>query len=416
MAALKVTLPGNAAPTSGRQVSFIAPCDCTGITELQIDNEAYAIVDAMSNSISEYTERSNVWCSGALISFLLDVENKRAFLLNAAVKDYVDSAGKARAGFIYPLAGATVPEGFLLCDGAAYSRTEYPELFAAIGTMYGDGDGATTFNVPDLVERVPAGAGRKHVAGEKLGEETHKLTVEEIPSHSHSVKLQADEVASGSTYSRIASSGTFSGAGTLVGSTGGGAAHNNMQPTAFIRAYIIATGQKTGISAMDVISGMQALPLGVEYGGTGAIDAENSRKNLGVAPAVESSVHVGCYYRTVEGRAEWINPPMLYNTEYRTADRHNGKVVYTKAIDIGALPDKSSKMVEHGLNSSATFVSVEAFAQSTTNTVFMPFPMISTDSGATVGKVHCTAAGVYATTYTNMSSYTAYAVLRYTKD
>lgn len=58
--------------------------------------------------------------------------------------------GKAKAGFIYPLASAVVPEGFLLCDGAAYSRVEYPELFAAIGTMYGSGDGSTTFNVPDI--------------------------------------------------------------------------------------------------------------------------------------------------------------------------------------------------------------------------------------------------------------------------
>jgi microcystin-dependent protein len=53
-------------------------------------------------------------------------------------------------GAILPLAhNSTIPAGYLLCDGAAYSRTMFPDLFAAIGTTYGAGDGSTTFNVPD---------------------------------------------------------------------------------------------------------------------------------------------------------------------------------------------------------------------------------------------------------------------------
>ena len=46
-------------------------------------------------------------------------------------------------------ANGELPTGYLLCDGAAVSRTMYPDLFAAIGTTYGAGDGSTTFNVPD---------------------------------------------------------------------------------------------------------------------------------------------------------------------------------------------------------------------------------------------------------------------------
>ena len=53
-------------------------------------------------------------------------------------------------GFIKPYAGASVPTGYLLCNGAAISRAQYPELFAAIGTTWGAGDGSSTFNVPDL--------------------------------------------------------------------------------------------------------------------------------------------------------------------------------------------------------------------------------------------------------------------------
>ncbi len=62
-------------------------------------------------------------------------------------------------GLIFPYAGDTAPTGWLLCDGAAVSRTTYADLFALIGTTYGAGNGSTTFNVPDLKGRVMIGAG-----------------------------------------------------------------------------------------------------------------------------------------------------------------------------------------------------------------------------------------------------------------
>lgn len=58
-------------------------------------------------------------------------------------------------GAIMPVAaGSPVPDGFLLCDGSAISRRLYPELFEAIGTNYGAGDGSTTFNIPNGVLRL----------------------------------------------------------------------------------------------------------------------------------------------------------------------------------------------------------------------------------------------------------------------
>ena len=57
------------------------------------------------------------------------------------------------SGFILPFAGTSIPEGWLICNGAAVSRTEYAALFSAIGTKWGEGDGSTTFNLPDLDER-----------------------------------------------------------------------------------------------------------------------------------------------------------------------------------------------------------------------------------------------------------------------
>lgn len=58
------------------------------------------------------------------------------------------SDGVIVPGLIMPYAGTTVPPGYLLCDGSAISRTTYANLFAAIGTTYGAGDGNTTFNLP----------------------------------------------------------------------------------------------------------------------------------------------------------------------------------------------------------------------------------------------------------------------------
>jgi len=54
------------------------------------------------------------------------------------------------AGMISLFGNSTAPTGWLQCNGAAVSRTTYSDLFAAIGTVYGVGDGSTTFNVPEL--------------------------------------------------------------------------------------------------------------------------------------------------------------------------------------------------------------------------------------------------------------------------
>jgi hypothetical protein len=63
---------------------------------------------------------------------------------------YQGSSAPDKAGFITLMAGASLPSGWLYCDGAAVSRTTYSELFAAIGTAYGVGDNSTTFNLPSL--------------------------------------------------------------------------------------------------------------------------------------------------------------------------------------------------------------------------------------------------------------------------
>ena len=53
------------------------------------------------------------------------------------------------SGVVFPFAGTAAPYGYLLCQGQAISRTEYASLFAMIGTSHGQGNGSTTFNLPD---------------------------------------------------------------------------------------------------------------------------------------------------------------------------------------------------------------------------------------------------------------------------
>lgn len=59
----------------------------------------------------------------------------------------------------------------------------------------------------------------------------------------------------------------------------------------------------------------------------------------------ESTDYPGCYYRTVDGVTEWVNPPLELGKEYRTTERYLGKPVYVKVIDCGNMPNNSKKIV-----------------------------------------------------------------------
>lgn len=103
-------------------------------------------------------------------------------------------AGLLPVGALIPFAGSSAPDGFLLCNGDAVSRTTYAELFAEIGTTFGEGDGSTTFNLPDFRGRMAIGvaaSGTASALGETGGAIDHTHTG---PSHSHgSGALAADE-------------------------------------------------------------------------------------------------------------------------------------------------------------------------------------------------------------------------------
>ncbi|MBP1638983.1 MAG: Tail Collar domain protein [Bacteroidetes bacterium] len=80
---------------------------------------------------------------------------------------------------------ATPPTGWLVMDGAAISRTIYVDLFALIGTTFGTGDGSTTFNLPNEINRMRVGAGDSYAVGATGGSATHTNTIEEMCDHAH---------------------------------------------------------------------------------------------------------------------------------------------------------------------------------------------------------------------------------------
>ena len=130
----------------------------------------------------------------------------------------------------------SIPSGYLLEDGSAVSRTGYPELFAAIGTTYGAGNGTTTFNLPDSQGRVAVNRNPSDTqfatVGQKYGEKNHILTLAELPSHNHGPG------SDGGSY--LAPQGTYNGLTYMLPSTpvGGGLSHNVIQPSIVKRAAI----------------------------------------------------------------------------------------------------------------------------------------------------------------------------------
>lgn len=178
-------------------------------------------------------------------------------------------------GAVVDFACTTVPSGWLYCNGQAVDRTTYAALFARIGTVYGAGNGTTTFNVPDFRGRVAAGdddgvgrlttlSGGSGGLGASGGAQTHTLTASQIPAHSHSVNAVSGTTSTdgnhrhGVSYRGRQQDGSSNPCPDFISTpnstiytdyqgnhshtvtvnahntnnnTGGGGSHNNVQPT-----------------------------------------------------------------------------------------------------------------------------------------------------------------------------------------
>lgn len=170
----------------------------------------------------------------------------------AAIAALTPSTNGVPPGTVFYYAGSTPPTGYFEGYGEAVSRTTYSNLFAAIGTVYGTGDGTTTFNVPDCRGRFIAGeddmggtaAGRLTnsvsggVDGSTLGatggEEKHTLTSSEIPPVSVTIPARTTGSLGGANIVATPASNT-----TMTATTaGGGGAHNLVPPTIVMKCIV----------------------------------------------------------------------------------------------------------------------------------------------------------------------------------
>jgi hypothetical protein len=86
------------------------------------------------------------------------------------------------------------------------------------------------------------------------------------------------------------------------------------------------------------------------------------------------STYTSCYYRSVGGRKEWLNPPMVVGEEYRTVERYNQKPVYKKMIDFGALPNAGIRDVAYYSNETARPISTEIMVGSDYDNLALTLP------------------------------------------
>ena len=159
-------------------------------------------------------------------------------------------------GLISEFGGSVAPDGWLMCNGSAVSREKYSLLFAAIGTVYGDGDGSTTFNLPNMEGRATIGSSASHALGSVGGEESHALTASELPKDYASIYARMNSSSVHNIYARSGASlktessdytplGLYGNQGkdiSVITFSGDGKAMNVMQPYLAVN-YIIYAGR-----------------------------------------------------------------------------------------------------------------------------------------------------------------------------
>ena len=223
-----------------------------------VNNRAVNFIKNPSKSLDVIVERDETIHNNLTVGNDLRAKN---FYANGG-NFFLDSYLLIPYGTIIQSAAINLPEGWINCDGTAILKTTYTNLFNAIGYTYStDFSGSDlSFNVPDLQGRIGVGAGAgagltSRTLGDISGEETHVLTTGEMPSHNHGVtdpghahsyvnntndqntdnafatETAADQV----DLNQTTSSNTT---GISINNTGGGQAHNNMQPYVVLRYFI----------------------------------------------------------------------------------------------------------------------------------------------------------------------------------
>ena len=219
--------------------------DVTVVGEWEGASEAYALfkqgfinIGQTSSHIKFFNEQGNM--------NQVEIQGQNITMLSASTIGNFDCYMKPRfftmAGEIKMWAGDKIPEGWLLCDGSEVSKTKYPNLYAAIGDLWGTPNSSSNFKLPNLAGKVPVGYDPADTdfnpVGHTGGEKKHKLTITEMPAHTHSRNYYSSNWCANGSKSGY--HGNDAGTAKTTGSRGGNGAHNNLQPYAVVKYIICA--------------------------------------------------------------------------------------------------------------------------------------------------------------------------------
>lgn len=285
-------------------------------------------------------------------------------------------------GGIIAFASDTIPNGWLLCDGRAVSRTEYSELFKAIGTKHGSGNGSTTFNLPNPKGRTLVGKDSTDTdfneLGKTGGEKTHTLTVDEMPSHKHELIVNKQQGGVNAAFQATWGTAFSSTDSNSVLATGGDQPHNNLQP--HIVTNFIIKAKNTVVVKGDVI----------QENGTA------SENNTYSAKAIDNKLKTN----------------IVIGQEVATNEYEGGKQVFIKEIYISSLPNATRKIVETGLTN-VKVTKIHGIARD--SSIQIPLPFAYPELPSCIGIMFVNGS-LYINTGSDRTKFTGEITIYYTKN
>ena len=286
-------------------------------------------------------------------------------------------------GSIVAFASDTIPNGWLLCDGSVVSRATYSELFNAIGLSYVEEgyewQDEERFPLPNAKGRTLVGKDSTDTDFNKLGktsgEKTHTLTVDEIPSHKHSMNFGDSAGGDGSGFVYSSTSGNNN---VFMLETGGGQAHNNLQPSLTLN-YIIKA-KNTVVVKGDVI----------QETGT------SSTTNVYSAKAIDNKLKTN----------------VTTGQEVATNEYEDGKQVFAKKINIGSLPNAARKTVQTDLTN-VKVTKIHGIARD--SSLQIPLPFVYPELPSCIGIMFVNG-NIYINTGSDRTGLTGEITIYYTKN
>lgn len=281
-------------------------------------------------------------------------------------------------GSIIPFGGSTPPIGFLICDGSEVSKTSYSDLYNTIGDTYGTATDETKFKLPDLRDKFVQGANNNLGTSKEAG----------LPNITGDVG-----------YIKSVSSGSFyQGVNSFTGAFKGSLSNNQIDPPA-VNVAPDTTLETPNPSSTIVFNASKSNSI---YGNSNTVQPPSTCLNY-IIKALKVS-------DTPES-----GPDVYSEEEALTNKTFLGKPVYRKLVNFGALPNASTKDIQHGISNIDFVTDISGIAKKV-NGDFLPLPYLwkSSTEDASIS-VFANATKVTIMTLNDRTDTNAYVYLEYTK-